>query len=154
MGKRISESERKKIERDVSAPRRTSNDAIGVNPMCQVPYDIACQHARMAACAMRTGEEAKAVRAVQRAFETARELSRETIGLHSHVREITGTRIANVLESYNVHMVGDLVQRTAEELLRMNGINSKSLSLIEESLAKAGLRLNVIGNDGMGITLK
>lgn len=141
MGKRISKSEREKIERDVSAPRRTSDDAIGVNPMCQVPYDIACQHARMAACAMRTGEEDKAVRAVRRAFETARELSRERIGRHSHVRAITGTRVANVLESYNVYLVGDLVQLTAEELLRMNGINSKSLALIVEALSKSGLRL-------------
>ena len=52
-------------------------------------------------------------------------------------------RSANCLKNNNIVFIRDLVQKTPEELLRNPNMGKKSISNIEEALAKFGLRLGM-----------
>ena len=52
-------------------------------------------------------------------------------------------RSANCLKAENIYYIGDLIQRTENELLRTPNLGRKSLSEIKEVLAQRGLTLGV-----------
>ncbi|MDU0811002.1 MAG: DNA-directed RNA polymerase subunit alpha [Burkholderia sp.] len=52
-------------------------------------------------------------------------------------------RSANCLKAENIHYIGDLIQRTENELLKTPNLGRKSLNEIKEVLALRGLRLGM-----------
>ncbi len=52
-------------------------------------------------------------------------------------------RSANCLKAENIHYVGDLIQRTENELLKTPNLGKKSLTEIKDVLATRGLSLNM-----------
>ena len=52
-------------------------------------------------------------------------------------------RTSNCLTTENIVYIGDLVQRSSKELLRINNLGKKSLQEIEETLAEYNLKLEM-----------
>ena len=127
----------------VPLERLPAEQTVHINHRDAVPMDIAIQHARMAACAMRTGDEAKAVAAVRRAFRVAREMSQWRVTLDSPIAELgMSIRIVNLLESLGITTVNDITRTMACELLAVPGVNRRTVSNIENALSDHGLSLH------------
>lgn len=74
----------------------------------------------------------------------ARERALELAGLLRPVDDLELTlRSSNCLKAENIHLVGDLIQRTETELLRTPNLGRKSLGEIKDALAARGLRLGM-----------
>lgn len=54
------------------------------------------------------------------------------------------TRTRNCMDNANLRYIGELVQRTPENLLRTKNLGKKSLAEVDEKLEKLGLRLGMI----------
>jgi DNA-directed RNA polymerase subunit alpha len=52
-------------------------------------------------------------------------------------------RSENCLKAENIHLIGDLVQRTEQELLKTPNLGKKSLTEIKDVLAARGLTLGM-----------
>jgi len=52
-------------------------------------------------------------------------------------------RSANCLKAENIHLIGDLVQKTEQELLKTPNLGKKSLTEIKDVLAARGLTLGM-----------
>ena len=52
-------------------------------------------------------------------------------------------RSANCLQNANIHLIGELVQRTEAEMLKTKNFGRKSLKEIKEILADMGLQLGM-----------
>ena len=52
-------------------------------------------------------------------------------------------RSANCLQNANIHLIGELVQRTEAEMLKTKNFGRKSLKEIKEILADMGLSLGM-----------
>jgi len=52
-------------------------------------------------------------------------------------------RSANCLQNANIHLIGELVQRTESEMLKTKNFGRKSLKEIKEILADMGLSLGM-----------
>ncbi len=61
--------------------------------------------------------------------------------------ELSG-RTLNTLRADGIETIGELVARTAQDLLRMPNLGRKSLAEIEEALARFGLRLGITETEG------
>ena len=67
--------------------------------------------------------------------------------LSTPVAELTlSVRAGNCLEAENIDTIGDLVQKSEEELLQLRNFGRTSLTEVKEKLAELGLRLK--GDDG------
>lgn len=108
--------------------------------MPKIPDDIATQHARMVEVALLRGEYERALRAVDRAFEVARQAD-AGIGLESPVSDICSIKVTNCLESVGIETIGDLIQCSAQELLMVANIRNKSVDNLQFELGKLGLEL-------------
>jgi DNA-directed RNA polymerase subunit alpha len=66
----------------------------------------------------------------------------ELAGLNRSVDELDlSVRSCNCLKAENIHLVGDLIQRTETELLRTPNLGRRSLGEIKDALAARGLAL-------------
>lgn len=113
-----------------------------------VPDILASQHAQMAEMAMLKGEKAKAHRAIDRAFELARNSPPKTVTLDSPVSAVVNERMCGALEKKRVRTVGDLVTCTREFLMCINNVGMRSVEMVENNLAKHGFSLEVRGGEG------
>jgi DNA-directed RNA polymerase subunit alpha len=53
-------------------------------------------------------------------------------------------RSANCLKNANIHLIGDLVQRSEAEMLKTQNFGRKSLNEIKDILAEMGLSLGML----------
>lgn len=104
-----------------------------------IPAEIAMYHARLVEVALLKGEQDRAVRAVDRAFEVARE--ELCTDLNSPVSKVCSHKTIGTLESLNIHTIGDLIQCSAQELIMVANLRSKTVDNIQFQLAKLGFEL-------------
>ena len=104
-----------------------------------IPAEIAMYHARLVEVALLKGEQDRAVRAVDRAFEVARE--ELCTDLNSPVSKVCSHKTIGTLESLNIHTIGDLIQCSSQELIMVANLRKKTVDNIEFELAKIGYRL-------------
>ena len=75
----------------------------------------------------------------------SRELEHRAAGLMRPVEDLElSVRSSNCLKAENLHLVGDLIQRTETELLRMPNLGRRSLGEIKDALAARGLTLGMV----------
>lgn len=110
-------------------------------PLVKVPPEIAEQHARMAELAMLAGERDRALAAINRAFETAKEVSGEFLTETSPLAGMLSVRIVTILDGNGIRTVGDLIKYSPEELARVQQIRWKSVAIIQRQLEKHGFAL-------------
>lgn len=127
--------------REIESPQFIPDEPLRTNQQDQVPDEIAVQHARMAVCAMRCGDEPKAIRAIQRAFEIAREI-RQEITLDDHVSRVASVRTTALLESAGIETLRQLIALSADDLILLQGVSRRTAAAIERELAKHGLALS------------
>lgn len=85
-------------------------------------------------------EEVEAVEEV--ASEESRKINEN---LYRSVDELElSVRSANCLKNANIHLIGDLVQKTEAEMLKTQNFGRKSLNEIKDILAEMGLTLGVV----------
>jgi DNA-directed RNA polymerase subunit alpha len=65
--------------------------------------------------------------------------------LYRSVEELElSVRSANCLKNANIHLIGDLVQRSEAEMLKTQNFGRKSLNEIKDILAEMGLSLGMV----------
>ena len=104
-----------------------------------IPQEIAMHHARMVEVALMRGEQDRAIRAVDRAFEVARE--EQIVDLESPITKVCSHKTVGILESLNINTIGDLVQCSAQELIMVANLRKKTVDNIQFELAKFGYDL-------------
>ena len=104
-----------------------------------IPAEIAMYHARLVEVALLKGEQDRAIRAVDRAFEVARE--ELCTDLESPVSKVCSHKTIGTLESLNIHTIGDLIQCSAQELIMVANLRPKTVDNIQFQLAKLGFEL-------------
>ena len=82
-------------------------------------------------------EDTNVVPVEQKQLPVAPELMRPVDDLELTVRS------ANCLKAENIYYIGDLIQRTENELLKTPNLGRKSLNEIKEVLASRGLTLGM-----------
>ena len=107
----------------------------------QLIDDAVEQHVRMVECCLLSDEPAKAHAAVDRAFSAMREARGRSITVHDAVGDLVHPRIAGMLDSQGIYTVGDLIEKTREELKRFPQMKYRSIDLIEDALKAAGFEL-------------
>lgn len=103
-------------------------------------YEVAFQHSRMVECAIRTQEKAKAHAAVDRAFASLSERSR-SLGADDLLTHILTPRMVTILAGAGILTVGNLCEHSRDSLAQVHQIRYRSVSLIEDALAKHGFSL-------------
>jgi len=85
-------------------------------------------------------EEAEAL-----GVEEAEETRKINENLYRSVDELElSVRSANCLKNANIHLIGDLVQKTEAEMLKTQNFGRKSLNEIKDILAEMGLSLGMV----------
>ena len=107
----------------------------------EIPSHICEQHGEMAMIAMRRGERARAVRAINRAFEIAAEQAAEVVTLGSFVDTMFVANTVSALNEINVETVGDLITYTPQQLATVRNINWLSIQKIQSKLESCGFQL-------------
>jgi DNA-directed RNA polymerase alpha subunit len=104
------------------------------------PYTSALYCVKKAISCMEAGRCVIRVRRMNR-----RHVSKKTDSLFNmSVMELDVTpRIANMFQNENVVTVGDLVQKTEQDLMRMPNFGRRSLTYLKEVLATMGLYLGM-----------
>ena len=104
-----------------------------------IPQEIAMHHARMVEVALMRGEQDRAIRAVDRAFEVARE--EQIVDLESPITKVCSHKTVGIFEALNINTVGDLIQCSAQELIMVANLRKKTVDNIQFELAKLGFEL-------------
>lgn len=110
-----------------------------------VPTDIAHQHAAMVEVALTRGNREQAYAAVDKAFATTAEESSFVPTAQSHIScVVSSVRMCTILESAGISTVGDLCDKTPQELASRNQIRKRSVDMIARDLERYGLALAVV----------
>ena len=106
-----------------------------------IPSKIVGQHVRMIEVALSHGNRAMAIRAVNRAFETAAEEAITLTGSDS-VALILNTKTTNALSDWcDVQKISELIQMTPDQLVMIDNFSWRTVEIIQEALAKHGFEL-------------
>jgi DNA-directed RNA polymerase subunit alpha len=84
-----------------------------------------------------------AARVAERSEMRGTEFAMEMLGHPIEELEISSTRARRALETLNIHTIGDLVQRSEDDLLSIDNFGKKSLDEIKKRLQDMGLTLGM-----------
>jgi DNA-directed RNA polymerase alpha subunit len=99
------------------------------------------QHARMAECAIITGEPAKAHAAIDRAFGAMAEAESYQLADDDGIDMIASQRVTTILENAGVRTIGDLCRLTLDEVAGIRQSGPTIARKLQETLASQGLHL-------------
>ncbi|WDQ16389.1 hypothetical protein [Rhodopirellula sp. P2] len=102
---------------------------------------IAEMHARMAECAIISGEPAKAHAAIERCFVSLAEAANERLTYADAVVSLDGGRTATLLHRAGIHTIGDLCGLTFDEVREIQLIGKGIAKRLQDALAGHGLHL-------------
>ena len=113
-----------------------------IDPGCinDAPH-IAERHGRMVACAMLSGEKAKAIAAVERGFQMLAELKTDRLTYDDDICLVVRDRMATILNGGGIFTIGDLCSHSRDSLVQIHQIRYRSVDIIERELQRRGLSL-------------